>query len=153
MPKNSEKMSDQETQELSLPVERKVGKYILGELLGRGGMGEVWKSHHPGLQIPVAIKLLNPKFVSKSENFQSRFIQEGTLAATINHQNIVRVFDAGNDEEQFYLVMELIQGDDYEKVFQKNGQALSPDAVLEMLLAICDALATSHKKGIIHRTY
>ncbi|MCM8538612.1 MAG: serine/threonine protein kinase [Lentisphaeraceae bacterium] len=83
--------------------------------------------------------------------FQSRFVQEGTLAATINQQNIVRVFDAGNDEGKFYLVMELVEGDDYEKVFKKNEKPLSVDAVLEMLLAVCDALSTAHKSGIVHR--
>lgn len=135
-----------------LPANRRmIGKYELEKLLGKGGMGEVWKSHHPGLEIPVAIKILKPELVAQSEKFQNRFIQEGKLAASINHQNIIRVFDAGNDNGRFYLVMELVEGEDYHKIFKNSEAPLSYESVLKMLFATCDALGTAHKKGIVHR--
>ncbi|MCM8539154.1 MAG: protein kinase [Lentisphaeraceae bacterium] len=130
------------------PENRKsIGKYPLKKILGKGGMGEVWLSHHPGLDIPVAVKVLR----TGDENSRKRFIQEGKLAATINHQNIVRVFDAGSDGNDFYLVMEFIEGEDYRSFADKQGGVLGIDAVLEMGLEISKALNVAHDKRVLHR--
>ncbi|MCM8542231.1 MAG: protein kinase [Lentisphaeraceae bacterium] len=129
-------------------AEKYAGKYPLIKLLGKGGMGEVWLSHHPGLDIPVAVKLLK---AFNSEAQLNRFIQEGRLAASINHDNIVRVYDADSDGDEFFLVMEYIKGEDYKGFATKNGGSLSIEQGLEMALAVCSALSKAHEKKIFHR--
>ena len=110
-------------------------------------MGEVWLSHHPGLDIPVAVKILK----TNNENSKYRFIQEGKLAASINHHNIVRVFDAGSEGSDFYLVMEYIEGEDFKVFSQKKGGILDIEIVVEMGVSICNALMTAHKSRVLHR--
>ena len=129
----------------------KVCKYELMQLLGAGGMGEVWKSHHPGLDIPVAVKILKPDLIGKSINFRNRFILEGKLAASINHPNIIRVYDAGNDGDKYFLVMEFIEGINYNQVFKQKSEPLTCDEAVDMLLKICSALEIAHANGIVHR--
>ena len=89
---------------------RKVGKYILQKELGKGSVGNVWLSFHSGLGIPVAVKILKPHLIEEDPEFLDRFIQEGRLAVSLHHKNIVRIFDAGKAGESYYLVMELLEG-------------------------------------------
>jgi serine/threonine protein kinase len=126
---------------------RTIGKYTLEKVLGKGGMGEVWLSHHPGFDIPVAIKILK----TDSEDFRRRFIQEGKLAASINHPNIVRVYDTECEGDNFFLVMEYIEGEDYKEYAQKNGGKLDIQTVVEMGIGICEALSIAHNNKILHR--
>ena len=98
-----------------------LGKYILERELGRGAMGSVWLSRHPGLDIPVAVKVLDSELASKDPEFYGRFVKEGMLAASIIHQNIVRVYDAGNQANTYYLVMEFIEGEDAGEIVADAG--------------------------------
>jgi serine/threonine protein kinase len=125
-----------------------IGKYPLLKLLGKGGMGEVWLSHHPGLDLPVAVKMMKSL---NSESLLRRFILEGRLAASINHENIVRVYDADSDGDAFFLVMEYIKGEDYKSFAQKNGGSISIEQGVEMSLAVCKALSKAHENRIFHR--
>ena len=127
-----------------------VGKYILERELGKGAMGSVWYSHHPGLRIPVAVKILDPKLAAEDEDFYSRFIKEGRLAASINHQNVVRVYDAGSEGRTYFLVMEYIQGVDAKKMLKANG-ILPVEQIVDLAISACEALKAAHKLGIIHR--
>ena len=91
-----------------------LGKYVLEEEIGKGAMGSVWLSRHPGLGIPVAVKILDYKLAREDPDFHNRFIKEGQLAASLTHQNIIRIFDAGNEGEICYLVMEYVEGEQLE---------------------------------------
>ena len=127
-----------------------LGKYVLERELGKGAMGSVWLSHHPGLGIPVAVKILDSALAARDPDFFNRFIREGTLAATINHQNIVRVYDAGNQDQTYYLVMEYIEGTDARQQIDKEG-ALPEDQVIDLAISAAEALKTAHSMGIVHR--
>ena len=129
---------------------RKLGKYILKEKLGEGSMGSVWLSYHTGLSIPVAIKLLNMDLAEEDPDFLNRFMQEGRLAGQLNHKNIVRIYDAGIEGNNAYIVMEFIEGCDTLELLEARG-ALPPDEVLALAISVTEALAEAHSLGIIHR--
>ncbi|MCM8527612.1 MAG: protein kinase [Lentisphaeraceae bacterium] len=129
---------------------RKIGKYILKEKLGEGSMGSVWLSYHTGLNMPVAIKLLDMKQAEEDPDFLNRFMQEGRLAGQLNHKNIVRIYDAGMEGNSAYIVMEYIEGCDTLELLEARG-ALPPDEVLGLAIGISEALQEAHSLGIIHR--
>ena len=129
---------------------RKIGKYILKEKLGEGSMGSVWLSYHTGLNIPVAIKLLNMDLAEDDPDFLNRFMQEGRLAGQLNHKNIVRIYDAGMEGSSAFIVMEFIEGCDTLELLEERG-IISPDEVLGLAIAIAEALQEAHSLGIIHR--
>ena len=129
---------------------RKVGKYILQKELGKGSVGNVWLSFHSGLGIPVAVKILKPHLIEEDPEFLDRFIQEGRLAVSLHHKNIVRIFDAGKAGESYYLVMELLEGKDALHLIQTEG-AFSVENTIEIGCAVADALVEAHKHGVIHR--
>ena len=130
----------------------KLGKYPLLELLGQGGMGAVYKSHHPELDLPIAIKVMelgNAKV--NMEEFTNRFIKEGRLAASINHSNVVRIYDAGNEGDKYYLVMEFIDGQDVRALAKEHEYVIPIDKVLNIIIDTAKALKAAHAAGIIHR--
>ena len=129
---------------------RKVGKYILQKELGRGSIGKVWLSFHSGLGIPVAVKTLKPHLIEEDPEFLERFIQEGRLAVTLHHKNIVRIFDAGKSGEIYYLVMELLEGRNVLEIIEEDG-AFDADKVLQIACAVTEALIEAHEHGVIHR--
>ena len=129
---------------------KKLGKYILQEKLGEGSMGSVWLSQHTGLNIPVAIKLLNMDLAAEDPDFLNRFMQEGRLAGQLNHKNIVRTYDAGMENGCAYIVMEYIEGCDTLELLETRG-ALPPDEVLALAIGATEALQEAHSLGIIHR--
>jgi len=129
---------------------QKIGRYILQQKLGEGSMGSVWLSFHTGLNIPVAIKLLNTELASEDPEYLSRFMQEGRLAGQLNHKNIVRIFDAGKEGKFAYIVMEYIEGCDTLELLEARG-ALPADEVLGLAIGVAEALQEAHSLGIIHR--
>ncbi len=129
---------------------RKIGKYILKEKLGEGSMGSVWLSYHTGLNIPVAVKLLNMDLAKEDPDFLNRFMQEGRLAGQLNHKNIVRIYDAGMEGNSAFIVMEFIEGCDTLELLEDRG-VISPDEVLGLAISIAEALQEAHSLGIIHR--
>lgn len=129
---------------------QQVGKYVLERELGHGAMGSVWQSSHPGLGIQVAVKILDHKLSAEDPEYLSRFIKEGTLAASINHQNVVRVLDAGHQGSTYFLVMELIEGLDAKELVEQRG-VIPGKEVLELAICTASALKEAHKKGIVHR--
>lgn len=129
---------------------RKIGKYILKEKLGEGSMGSVWLSHHSGLNLPVAVKLLDMELAAEDPDFLNRFMQEGRLAGQLNHKNIVRIYDAGMEGNSAFIAMEYIEGCDTLELLEDRG-VISPDEVLGLAIAIAEALQEAHSLGIIHR--
>lgn len=133
----------------TIPV-RKIDKYILHQQLGSGAMGSVWLSHHMGLDIPVAIKVLNKSLALENPEYVKRFIQEGKLAGSISHPNIIRIYDAGHVGETFYLVMEYVEGCDALDLLTERGH-FSVDEVVSMGIILAEALHEAHMHNIIHR--
>ncbi|MHC4740392.1 MAG: serine/threonine-protein kinase [Planctomycetota bacterium] len=119
------------------------------QLLGKGGMGAVYKARQKQLDRIVALKIL-PAEVGQSEAFAERFTREARSLAKLNHPRIVSVFDFGQTEDGLcYFVMEYVDGTDLRHVIQA-GQ-LEPEEALAIVPQICEALQYAHKKGIVHR--
>lgn len=118
------------------------------ELLGKGGMGAVYKARHPGLDRLVAIKIL-PSEISHDPAFAERFQREARALARLSHPNIVAVYDFGQAEGLYYFVMEFVDGANLRQMI-RAGNLASLEA-LAIVPQICDALQFAHDEGIVHR--
>jgi hypothetical protein len=127
-------------------------QYEFIALLGRGGMGAVYKAVQVSLEREVAIKVLPSDLCEDEEaNFVERFKSEARLMAKMNHPAIVDVYDFGETAEGLlYIAMEFIDGTDVAKMIQSQGR-LPPDYALAITAHVCDALAFAHGSGVIHR--
>jgi protein kinase-like protein len=125
------------------------GVYQNLELIGRGGMAEVYKSTHPQLNQPVAIKILPAQLAEEAE-FRQRFTREAQVVSKLEHPNIVRVFDSGEQDGKHYMVMEYLTGQDLDKFIRANG-CLSLSQALPLIQQIAAALDYAHAQGFIHR--
>ncbi|MDX2009193.1 MAG: protein kinase [Myxococcaceae bacterium] len=117
----------------------------LGEELGRGGMGTVFRAHHRALGRDVAVKVLAPE-VAQDADVRARFSREAHALARLDHPHIVRIFDAGVEDEDPYVVMELVDGGPVSKRLP-----LPVDEALRMTRQVCQALSYAHARGVIHR--
>ena len=127
------------------------GKYRLETMLGRGGMGIVWRAVHSHLQGSVAIKFLLDRFRGKPQIIE-RFWQEAKLMGDLGHPNIVRVLDispASNDLP--YITMELLTQGSLRDHLKKSGGRVPVDEAVELLDGVLSALIAAHKRGIVHR--
>jgi tRNA A-37 threonylcarbamoyl transferase component Bud32 len=135
-------------------TERKIGRYLLIEAVGRGAMGTVYRAEDPVINRTVAVKVLHTKHglnPQQVEIARSRFQREGQTAASIDHPNIIRVYDVGEDEEsgELYIVMEFVAGPNLEKVlFDEELDAAKAVSLIGQIAAGLDA---AHARGIIHR--
>ncbi len=118
------------------------------ELLGKGGMGAVYKARQPGLDRLVAVKILPPE-VSRDPAFAERFSREARALAMLNHPNIVGVYDSGHAGGYYYFVMEYLDGVNLRQAM-RAGQLRAAEA-LKIVPQICDALQFAHDEGIVHR--
>ena len=129
------------------------GRYQLGEVLGYGGMAEVYKAHDVRLDRDVAIKLLRSD-LARDPSFQARFRREAQSAAALTHPMIVSVYDTGSDEKHDpplpYIVMEYVDGHTLRDVLHLDGR-LTQDRALEIMIDVSAALDYSHRAGIVHR--
>jgi uncharacterized protein YndB with AHSA1/START domain/predicted Ser/Thr protein kinase len=118
------------------------------ELLGHGGMGVVYKGHHPLLDRPVAIKVLRPDFQT-DDDFQSRFLREARTLAKLRHPYIVTVYDLGRLDDLYYLVMEFVEGASLRE--RLVARSISERDALDFVPQIAEALQHSHETGVVHR--
>ncbi len=118
------------------------------ELLGKGGMGAVYKARQPGLDRPVAVKILPPE-IGSDPAFAERFTREARALAKLTHQNIVSIFDFGQAEGQYYFIMEYVDGANLRQVMETG--AIKPEEALAVVPQICEALQFAHDEGIVHR--
>ncbi|MCO6664394.1 Stk1 family PASTA domain-containing Ser/Thr kinase [Cutibacterium avidum] len=131
------------------------GRYELQNLIGRGGMADVWKARDHRLGRDVAVKRLRADLAS-DDTFQARFQREAQSAARLNHPNIVAVYDTGETKDPTtglqvpYIVMELIDGHTLRDVL-RDGRKILPRRALEFTQGVLDALSYSHAAGIVHR--
>ena len=125
------------------------GRYEILEKIGNGGMATVYKAKCHVLNRFVAIKILREELTTDSE-FIKRFNSEAQSAASLTHPNIVSIFDVGNEENLYYIVMELIQGKTLKEIIVEDGK-LSWKWSVNIAIQIASALETAHKNNIIHR--
>ncbi len=121
------------------------------EFIGRGGMSRVYRAEHPGLHRPVAIKMMLPQLVEQSPRSVIRFEREGQIMCTMEHDNIVRLFDRGKtDEGVRYQVLEYIGGPDLGSYLAERGRLELIEA-LPLLEEIASALDYIHSRNVVHR--
>jgi serine/threonine protein kinase len=125
------------------------GRYQLLEVMGEGGMAEVWRAFDQRLQRPVAVKLISERFASDPE-FQRRFEREARHVASLSHPGIVAVHDYGVDTERAFIVMELVDGESLRQVLDRSGQ-LPIARVSAFAVPLLDALQHAHDRGLVHR--
>jgi serine/threonine protein kinase len=133
-----------------------MGSYHLEELLGRGGMGEVWRASHRLLARSAAVKLVRPELMGAAnpedaEQMIRRFRREAQATAALNSPHTIRLFDYGVTEDRtFYYVMELLAGRDLDALVRSTGP-LPAERVLFLLRQVCHSLAEAHAQGFVHR--
>jgi len=133
-----------------------LGSYQLVELLGRGGMGEVWRAQHRWLVRHAAIKLIRPEMLgglagTDASIARRRFEREAQATASLNSPHSIRLFDFGMTEDgSFYYVMELLTGRNLESIVREFGPLPAPRAVY-LLRQVCHSLAEAHARGMVHR--
>jgi len=128
---------------------RLLPQYQIEGMLGRGGMGAVYKGRQERLERTVAIKIL-PVELTADPQFVTRFEREARTLARLHHPGIVMVHDFGQTPDgHLYFVMEFIEGTDLRQVLQ--GPGLEPEQALEITVQICEALQAAHRQGVVHR--
>jgi serine/threonine protein kinase len=136
--------------------ERELGSYRLGELLGRGGMGEVYQATHRMLARPAAIKLIHPEALASQDRKRAglavaRFRREADAAAKLRSPHTVELYDFGQTEDgTLYFVMELLEGMDLESLVRREGP-LPQKRVIHILREVCESLEEAHASGLVHR--
>ena len=133
---------------MTLSSGTRVGVYEIAGVLGRGGMGEVYRARDTRLDRPVALKVL-PSELSRDAERLARFEREARLASSLNHANIVVIYDIGVHDNVNYIAMEYVEGDTLYDVLRKGVPPVTVTA--DTAYQIADALARAHAAGIIHR--
>ncbi|WP_395736767.1 protein kinase domain-containing protein [Prosthecobacter sp.] len=125
--------------------------YAIEKLLGRGGMGAVYRGVQTNLDRPVAIKILPPGVEKEDPSFAERFKSEAKLMARLNHPAVVSVYDFGKTSSGLlYFAMEYVDGSDVQQMISAQKK-LPPEHALAITAHVCDALAAAHELGIVHR--
>ncbi|SMB93431.1 serine/threonine protein kinase [Desulfonispora thiosulfatigenes DSM 11270] len=125
------------------------GRYQILSPIGEGGMSVVYKAKDLLLSRLVAVKVLREQFTSDNE-FVKRFRREAQAAASLSHANIVGIYDVGQDENLYYLVMEYIEGENLKEIIKEKGM-ISQEETIYIVKQICDALEHAHKNDLVHR--
>ena len=125
------------------------GRYEILELLGRGGMGAVYKAHDKELDRLVALKLIRPELARNPEILR-RFKQELILARQVTHKNVIRIFDLGQSDGIKFITMDFVEGKDLRSLLRERGK-FPPQEAAKIMLQICRALEAAHGEHVIHR--
>ena len=133
---------------MTLPSGIRLGPYEIVGAIGAGGMGEVYRAHDPRLGRDVAIKVL-PRVFAEDLDRLRRFEQEARAAGSLNHPNVLAIFDIGLHEGSPFLVMELLSGQNLAE--RLPAGALSVESALDLALQVAQGLAAAHQQGIVHR--
>jgi predicted Ser/Thr protein kinase len=125
------------------------GRYVIGSVIGQGGMGVVYRARDQVLERDVALKAMSSLFV-RNEVLVARFRREAKVLAGFSHPGIVQVHDLIEEGETIFMAMELVEGLDLAEVIEERGQLPQAEA-LELAAKMAEALAHAHQKGIVHR--
>ena len=132
-----------------LPGTMLAGRYRMVGLLGRGGMGEVYRADDLKLGQPVALKFL-PRDVERDPERLERFLTEVRLSLRVTHPNVCRVFDIAQADGRHFLSMEYVDGEDLASLLRRIGR-LPEDKAIEIARQLCAGLAAAHEEGVLHR--
>ena len=125
------------------------GRYALRRPLARGGMADVFLGHDELLDRPIAVKVLFPEFAS-DPSFVERFRREAQAAANLNHPNIVGIYDWGQENGTYFIVMEYIEGRSLADIIRAEGR-IEPERAAEITADVAAALSFAHRSGLVHR--
>src|SRR6188768_2112447 len=124
-----------------------LGRYQVLELLGRGGMGEVYRARDASLGRDLAIKILPPD-LTRDRGRVERFMQEARAASALNHPHLTSIYEIGT-EPVHYIAMELVEGRNLRRVLESGRPDLK--RAIDWLLQVCEALGAAHGAGVVHR--
>jgi serine/threonine protein kinase len=125
------------------------GRFLLQQMLGEGGMAQVWRAYDQRLQVWRAVKLLLPEY-AKRKKLRKRFETEAQAMALLEHPNIVRVYDVGSDGNDTWIIMELCDGGSVEAWLNRHGP-MPPRLAVSVVLQIAAGVAMAHDNGVVHR--
>jgi molecular chaperone DnaK len=127
-----------------------IAGYRIESVIGRGGMAVVYRAEDLRLGRKVALKLLSPQ-LADSGQFRQRFMRESRLAASLDHPNIVPIYEAGEAEGQLFIAMRYVQGSDLKGLLAEQGGRLPLEWTLRLFGQVADALDAAHRAGLVHR--
>jgi eukaryotic-like serine/threonine-protein kinase len=126
-----------------------IGKYHILELVGEGAMGVVYKARDSVLDRTVAVKVMNDA-IARQDDLRARFLREAQAAASLQHPNVVSIYDLGEVDGHLYIAMEFVTGADLEALMQTH-EPLSLQQKLDIIIDVLTGLTFAHKRGIVHR--
>jgi serine/threonine protein kinase len=132
-----------------ITANKTVGKYLISEIIGRGGWSIVYKGVHKSLNMPVAIKMLKHD-MAMNKDFAEKFHNEAKTVALLNHDNIVRVYDIEELFRTIFIIMEYLEGLPLDYILYRMPKLTVPKA-LDILLQVCTGLSYAHDQGIVHQ--
>jgi predicted Ser/Thr protein kinase len=136
--------------QLALPTTgTELGGYDELVLLGRGGMGAVYRAHHADFAVPVALKVMSPALASDADA-QARFRREAEILETLRHPNVVPFLASGHERELAFIAMQYLEGEDLAAILRRK-QRLALADIVPIVTAIAAALDVAHRRGIVHR--
>jgi serine/threonine-protein kinase len=127
-----------------------IDNFEIQGVLGKGGMGTVYKAYHPALQLYSAVKIMRPD-LAVQRGFYERFLQEARTIARLGHPNIVDVINFGKHEDSYYLMMDFIEGPSMRQLVKENPQGMPVWDVVQIGWQIADVLVYSHDAKVLHR--
>lgn len=135
---------------MALPTGAVVGGYRIVRVLGSGGMGAVYLARHPSLPRQDALKILNEQ-LSGDPEFRARFQREGSLAASLDHPNIVAVHNRGEEDGRLWIAMQYVPGTDAAEEAKRNPTAMNPRRVMHIISEVGKGLDYAHRRRLLHR--
>ena len=123
--------------------------YRVRSVLGRGGMSVVYQAENLRLSSVIALKVLAPELAA-DDVFRARFLEESRMAASLNHPNVIPIYDMGSQDDLLYIAMRYVSGTDMRQMIKKRGRIL-PATALFLVSQAARALDAAHRKGLVHR--
>lgn len=130
-------------------IGERIAGCVIESVLGQGGMGRVYAAIHQGLNKAVAVKVLNAQLVANT-TFVERFLREARAAAQLDHPNVVRILNAGEENDRHFIVMEMVEGENLRSRLKREGRIDRGEAV-RITTGVAHALAAAHELGLVHR--
>ncbi len=126
-----------------------IAGYEVEELVGRGGTGEIYRALDPRLERRVALKLLAESY-TEDAGFRERLLRESRIAASLDHPNVVPVYEAGETDDRLFIAMRFVEGSDLQALLRSEGP-LEPSRAVAIVSQVADALDAAHARGLVHR--
>lgn len=140
---------DHPTREAPLLGRRLADKYEITAIIGRGGLGTVYRGVQHPIGREVAVKVINPQRATDAA-LRQRFLREASAAAALKHANLVALYDYGEDAGELFMVMELLEGHELREALDQ-AERLTPAMTIDIARQICDGLGHAHERGLVHR--